>query len=212
MLAYTYTTAVGVDQLAAPGLARPVRAGLLTSAGRKGRRQAARGTQSRKRDGARPGSAAGNKLERLLRDRAGLEVALIALLDESCHASTRVIEDSFRRIGLSMMQAGVLLTITEVKGPVTLADLSRCSAGRTHCACGPSLPSSRRRHDAARIRDHTVISRQSALTINCAPVCFWTSSGVQPGATSLSTSPLSVTSITARSVMISETQRGAVSR
>lgn len=72
-----------------------------------------------------PSPAGGGKLAPSLDNRVGLEVALIALLDESCHASTRVIENSFRGIGLSMMQAGVLLTITEVREPVTPADLSR---------------------------------------------------------------------------------------
>jgi len=72
-----------------------------------------------------PSLAGGDKLARALHNRVGLEAALIALLDESCHASNRVIENSFRSVGLSMMQAGVLLAITTVREPVTPADLSR---------------------------------------------------------------------------------------
>ncbi len=70
-------------------------------------------------------SLAGDTLAHALGNRVGLEAGLIALLDESSHASNRVIENSFRSMGVSMMQAGVLLVITTARQPVTPADLSR---------------------------------------------------------------------------------------
>jgi DNA-binding MarR family transcriptional regulator len=57
--------------------------------------------------------------------RIELPIIILALLDESSHASTRVLEKSFREIGLSMMQAGVMVSIKLMEEPATPAKLSR---------------------------------------------------------------------------------------
>lgn len=59
--------------------------------------------------------------------------------------------------------------------------------------------------------NYSAISLRSGDIFSLGSVSFWTSSAVQPGATSLRTRPSGVTSMTAISVIIVLTQRGAVS-
>ena len=52
-------------------------------------------------------------------------VVLFALLDESCHAATRVLENRLRSLGLSMMKVGILFCLRQMPEPKTPANLSR---------------------------------------------------------------------------------------
>jgi len=52
-------------------------------------------------------------------------VVLFALLDEGCHATSRVLETSLRSLGLSMMKVGILFCLKHMPEPKTPANLSR---------------------------------------------------------------------------------------